>query len=61
MLTCTLQEDGLLGKKRTAPLQQANLVMLAFEFTVDDLQTIVVSGNPTKWETYHRENKHGKD
>ena len=28
MLTCTLQDDGVLGKKRTAPLQQADLVML---------------------------------
>ena len=42
MLTCTLQDDGVLGKKRTVPLQQADLVMLAFKFTMDDLQIIAV-------------------
>ena len=42
VLTCTLQDDGVLGKKRTVPLQQADLVMLAFKFTMDDLQIIAV-------------------
>ena len=37
VLTCTLQDDGVLGEKRTAPLQQADLVMLGLG--VIDLET----------------------
>jgi hypothetical protein len=57
-VSCTLQDDGVLGKKRTAPLQQADLVMLAFKFNMDDLQIIVVRSNQNKWEIYCTENKH---